>query len=254
LLVRITIVGCSGSFPGPDSPASSYLIEAAGFRLLVDLGNGALGALQRYCGLDDVDAIWLSHQHADHCIDMCAYLVARTFHPGGALRRLPVYAPAGMAERLTAALGGDGGLSMAAAFDFVTLAPGVLRVGPLQVTTARMNHPVETFGLRLEHAGRVLAYSADTGPCADLVTLAAGADLLLCEATFLDVPGLPADLHLTARQAGEHAALAGVGELVLTHIMPWNDQARSRAEAAAAFGGNLSVAAAGQQFVLGGAG
>jgi ribonuclease BN (tRNA processing enzyme) len=249
--VQITIVGCSGSFPGPDSPASSYLIEADGFRLLVDLGNGALGALQRYCGLDDVDAIWLSHQHADHCIDMCAYLVARTFHPGGALRRLPVYAPAGMAERLAAALGGDGDLRMATAFDFVTLAPGALRIGPLQVTTARMNHPVETFGLRLEHAGRVLAYSADTGPCADLVTLAAGADLLLCEATFLDGPGLPADLHLTARQAGEHAALAGVRELMLTHIMPWNDQARSLAEAAAAFGGALSAAAAGQQLVIG---
>jgi ribonuclease BN (tRNA processing enzyme) len=110
---------------------------------------------------------------------------------------------------------------------------------------------VETFGLRLEHAGHVLAYSADAGPSADLVTLAAGADLLLCEATFLDVPGLPADLHLTARQAGEHAALAGVRELMLTHIMPWNDQARSLAEAATAFGGALSAAAAGQQFVVG---
>jgi ribonuclease BN (tRNA processing enzyme) len=249
--VRITIVGCAGSFPGPDSPASSYLIEADGFRLLVDLGNGALGALQRYCGLDDVDAIWLSHQHADHCIDMCAYVVARVFHPGGALRRLPVYGPAGMAERLAAALGGDGNLSMTAAFDFVTLAPGTRQIGPLQVTTARMSHPVETFGLRAEHGGAVLAYSADTGPCAELVTLAAGADLLLCEASFLDAPGLPEDLHLTARQAGEHATRAGVGELVLTHIMPWNDQARSRAQAAEAFSGTLSVAAAGQQLTVG---
>jgi ribonuclease BN (tRNA processing enzyme) len=249
--VQITVVGCSGSFPGPDSPASCYLIEADGFRLLVDLGNGALGPLQRYCGLDAVDAIWLSHQHADHCLDMCAYLVARAFHPGGALRRLPVYAPAGMADRLAAALGGDDGARLAAAFDFVTLAPGTRRIGPLQVTAARMNHPVETFGLRAEHAGRVLAYSADTGPCASLVTLAAGADLLLCEATFTDGPGLPADLHLTARQAGEHAALAGVGALLLTHISPWTDQARSLAEAAAAFSGPLSAAAAGQQLVIG---
>ena len=114
-----------------------------------------------------------------------------------------------------------------------------------------MNHPVETYGLRLEHAGCVLAYSADTGPGAGLVTLAGGADLLLCEATFLDVPGLPADLHLTARQAGEHAALAGVRELMLTHIMLWNDQARSLAEPATAFGGALSAAAAGQQLVVG---
>jgi ribonuclease BN (tRNA processing enzyme) len=249
--VRITIVGCAGSFPGPDSPASSYLVEADGFRLLVDLGNGALGALQQYCGLDDIDAIWLSHQHADHCIDMCAYVVARVFHPGGPLRRLPVYAPAGMAERLAAALGGDGDLRMTAAFDFVTLEPGPWQVGPLRVTAARMNHPVETFGLRAEHRGAVLAYSADTGPGAALVTLAAGADLLLCEASFLDAPGLPEDLHLTARQAGEHATRAGVGELVLTHIIPWHDQARSRAQAAEAFAGPLSVAAAGQQFTVG---
>ncbi|MGH3276644.1 MAG: MBL fold metallo-hydrolase [Streptosporangiaceae bacterium] len=249
--MRLTIIGCSGSFPGPDSPASSYLIEADGFRLLIDLGNGALGALQRHCGLDDIDAIWLSHQHADHCIDMCSYLVARTFYPGGTLRRLPVYAPAGMAERLDAALGGAGGPRMTAAFDFVTLAPGTRQIGPLRATTALMNHPVATFGLRLEHVGGVLAYSADTGPCASLVTLAAGADMLLCEATFLDGPGLPEDLHLTARQAAEHAARAGARELVLTHIMPWTDQARSREQAAAVFGGGLSVAAAGQQFAIG---
>ncbi len=251
--MRVTIIGCAGSFPGPDSPASSYLIEAGGFRLLADLGNGALGALQRHCGLDDVDAIWLSHQHGDHCLDMCAYLVARSFHPGGPLRRLPVYAPPGMADRLMAALGGDGGLRMAAAFDFIDLAPGPLDIGPLRVTATRMNHPVETYGLRAEHDGRVLAYSADTGPCPQLAELAAGADLLLCEATFLDIPGLPADLHLTARQAAEHAARAGVAELVLTHLMPWNDPQASLAEAAAAgFGGRLSLAAAGQHRAVGG--
>lgn len=245
-------MGCSGSFPGPDSPASSYLIEADGFRLLADLGSGALGALQRYCGLDEVDAIWLSHQHPDHCIDMCAYHVARELYPGGPLPPIPVYAPAGMADRLAAAHGGDGGSRMASTFDFITLAPGTLEIGPLRVTAARMHHPVETFALRAEHAGRVLAYSADTGPCPDLVTLAGGADLLLSEATFLDGPGLSGDHHLTARQAGEHATAAGAGELMLTHLMPWNDPARSLAEAAAAFGGPLSVAAAGQQRLVGG--
>jgi ribonuclease BN (tRNA processing enzyme) len=250
--MRVTIVGCAGSFPGPRSAASSYLIEAGGFRLLADLGNGALGALQQHCGLDDVDAIWLSHQHADHCLDMCAYLVARAFHPGGPLRRLPVYAPPGMSARLAAALGGDGGPRMAAAFDFIDLAPGSLEIGPLRVTAARMNHPVETYGLRAEHDGRVLAYSADTGPCPDLDALAAGADLLLCEATFLDAPGLPADLHLTARQAAGHAARAGVGELALTHLTPWNDPDRTLAEAAAGFSGRLSLAAAGQQRTVGG--
>ena len=104
-----------------------------------------------------------------------------------------------------------------------------------------MNHPVETFGFRLEHGGRVIAYSADTGPTDRLVSLAAGADVLLCEASFTEGPGLPADLHLTARQAGEHAARAEVGQLVLTHLMPWNRPGAS----AGGGGGELSRPAVG---------
>jgi ribonuclease BN (tRNA processing enzyme) len=244
--VELTIAGCAGSFPGPDSPASCYLIEADGFRLLLDLGNGALGALQRYASLDGIDAICLSHQHADHCLDMCSYSVARTFHPDGAMPPIPVYAPARTAERLSRALGLEPGSSMTDAFDFMTLAPGTIEIGPLRVTAAHMNHPVETFGFRLEHSGGSLAYSADTGPADALVTLARGADVLLCEASFLDGPGLPGGLHLTGRQAGEHAARAGAGQLVLTHLVSWNDRDRSRAEAAAAFSGPLSLAVSGQ--------
>jgi ribonuclease BN (tRNA processing enzyme) len=250
--MELTIVGCAGSFPGPDSPASCYLIEAGGFRLLMDLGSGALGPLQRYCDLDQVDAVLLSHLHADHCLDLCGYAVARLYHPGGPRPRLPVYAPAGAAERMAAALGGDPA-GMTDAFEFVTLAAGTLQIGPLGVTAAHMNHPVETFGFRLDHAGATLAYSADTGPCEELVGLAAAADVLLCEASFLEAPGgRPEGLHLTAGQAGAAGARAGVGRLVLTHLVAWNDREASRAEAAAVFGGELGLAAAGQHFALGG--
>jgi ribonuclease BN (tRNA processing enzyme) len=247
--MRTTIVGCAGSFPGPDSPASCYLIEADGFRLVLDLGSGALGALQRYCDLDTVDAVCLSHLHGDHCLDMCGYVVQRTYHPDGPRPRLPVYGPAGTQERLTSALAPGSG--MAGAFDFITLAPGTMEIGPLRVTTAHMNHPVETFGFRLEHGGAALAYSADTAPCAGLDELAAGADVLLCEASFLEGPDLPPDLHLTARQAGQAAQRAGAGELVLTHLVAWNDQEAALAEAAGSFSGPLSLARSGQDFPVG---
>jgi ribonuclease BN (tRNA processing enzyme) len=250
MTVQITTVGCAGSFPAPDGPASCYLVQAEGFRLVLDLGNGALGALQRHIGLYDIDAICLSHQHADHCIDMCGYSVARTHHPGGPMARVPVYGPARTAERLTRGLGLDPGPGMTDAFDFVTLAPGTIEIGPLRVTVDHMNHPVETFGFRLEHDGASLAYSADTGLCDPLVTLARDADVLLCEASFLEGPDLPANLHLTARQAGEYAARAGAGQLVLTHLVTWNDQARSLEEAASVFGGRLSAAASGQAIDL----
>lgn len=247
--MELTIVGCSGSFPGPDSAASCYLAEAEGFGLLLDLGSGALGPLQRYASLAGIDAICLSHLHADHCLDLCGYQVFRAWHPDGPLAPIPVYGPAGSPERLDRAAGSDSGSGrpMAATFGFGVLEPGTFEAGPFRITAARMNHPVETYGFRLEHAGRVIAYSADTGPCPELTELAAGADILLCEASFADAARQAENLHLTAGQAAEHAARAGVGELVLTHLVPWNDAERSLADAAAGFSGTLSLARPGRR-------
>ena len=249
--MRLTVIGCSGSFPGPDSPASSYLLEHQGFRLLIDLGNGALGPLQRHTTLAGINAICLSHLHADHCLDLCGYWVAQTYAPDGPGPRIPVYGPAGTAHRMAQAYGLDEHPGMTRAFDFGTLHPGTREIGPFRVTLAHMNHPVETFGFRIEAGGRAIAYSADTGPSAALTGLARGADLMLCEASFLAGPGLPGDVHLTAGQAAQHAAQAGAGHLVLTHLVPWNDRERSRAEAAAAFGGQLSLATSGLVIDLG---
>jgi ribonuclease BN (tRNA processing enzyme) len=250
--VRLTVIGCSGSIPGPLSPASCYLLEAEGFRLLLDLGNGAIGQLQRHASLYGIDAVCLSHLHADHCLDLCPYWVARTFSPQAPYPPIPVYGPDGTARRMAQAYGLAEHPGMLQAFDFITLAPGTCQIGPFDVTLARMNHPVETFGFRFQGGGWSLAYSADTGETPALVDLARGADLLLCEASFVTMPGLPPDLHLTARQAAEHAARAGVGQLVLTHLPPWNDPDRTMEEAAAVpFGGSLVRATSGQSFDLG---
>jgi len=247
--MNLTIVGCSGSYPGPASAASCYLVEADGFRLVIDLGNGALGSLQRYAALDQIDAVCLSHLHADHCLDMCAYQVFRTYHPAGPLPSIPVYGPAGAAARLDRATGIDTPSPMASIadrFDFVALTPGIAEIGPLRVTVDRMNHPVETFGFRIEHSGYTVAYSADTGRSEELVRLADGADVLLCEASFVDAEGLPPDVHLTAREAGEHATRAGAGELILTHLVPWNSADETMSQAAASYQGPISLAAPGQ--------
>ncbi len=258
-------MGCSGSFPGPDGPASCYLVEADGFRLLMDLGSGGLGATARYADLDEIDAVCLSHLHADHCLDVCGFSVARVYHPGGRRPRIPVYAPAQAQVRLGRALEADPAAADAAgesprdritdAFDFVAVTAGTIEIGPLRVTADRMNHPVETYGFRLEHGGRSLAYSADTGPTEALIRLARDADVLLSEASFVE-PGdgaataLPENLHLSARQAAQHAAAAGVGQLVLTHLVPWNDRDQTLDEAGRAFDGPLTLAAPGLGFVL----
>ncbi|MFG2665709.1 MBL fold metallo-hydrolase [Streptomyces sp. NPDC048387] len=246
--MKLTVVGCSGSFPSADSACSSYLVEADGFRLLLDMGNGSLGALQRHCGLYDLDAIFLSHLHADHCIDMCAYFVARYYrHEGGRCGPLPVYGPEGTEQRLTTAYDDvPDDRSMSEVFDFRTLKSGSgFEIGPFTVRTERVRHPVESYGIRVEHGGRVLAYSGDTGVCPELGALAEGADLFLCEASFTHGKETVPDLHLNGREAGEYARGGRVGRLVLTHIPPWTDAAQNLADARAVYDGRIDLAHAG---------
>ena len=248
--MELTVVGSSGSFPSADSPCSCYLVEAEGYRLVIDLGNGALGALQKYTGLYDVDAVLLSHLHADHCVDMCAYYVARNYRVGGCPDPLPVYGPHGTPERLARAYDMDEHPGMKEVFDFRTLRNGTFTLGPFTITATRVAHPVEAYAFRVEQGGGAFVYTGDTGPCEELVALARGADLLLSEAAFTDGKEDIPDLHLNGRQAGEHAARAGVGRLVLTHIPPWTDPERNRGDAAAAFGHPVELALPGAVYSL----
>ena len=116
--MRLTVIGCSGSFPGPESAASCYLVEANGFRLVLDMGNGALAALGRTIDIYSIGAIALSHLHPDHCLDLCGFYVLRKYHPSGQQPRLPVYGPSGTGERMTRAYEPpDGAVLVAAAGD-----------------------------------------------------------------------------------------------------------------------------------------
>jgi ribonuclease BN (tRNA processing enzyme) len=248
--MKLTVVGCAGSFPSADSSCSCYLIEAEGFRLVIDLGNGSLGALQRYCGLYEVDALLLSHLHSDHCIDMCAYWVARNYRVGGCPDPVPVYGPQGTPERLARAYDMAEQPGMKEVFDFRTLTAGSFALGPFRITAARVTHPVEAYAFRVEHGGRSLVYSGDTGPCAALTALARGTDLFLCEASFTRGKENIPDLHLDGRQAGECAAAAGVRRLVLTHIPPWTDAEWNLADARQVFPGPAEVAQPGAVYRL----
>jgi ribonuclease BN (tRNA processing enzyme) len=247
--VKLTVLGCSGSLPGPDSPAAGYLVESDGYRVALDLGNGAVGALLRYVAPRDLDAIVLSHLHADHCLDMTSLMVALRYGPERPRGRIPVIGPEATERRITAAWDPDiADLRLRELFDFARPAPGEL--GPFQVSFAPMNHPVPTYAVRMTVGGRSLVYSGDTGECGALVTLAAGADTLLAEATFGPrEPYLP-NLHLTGAQAGQHAARAGVGRLIVTHVPPWGSREVAAAEAAATFGGEVTAAQPGAEFEI----
>jgi ribonuclease BN (tRNA processing enzyme) len=232
--VRLTVLGCSGSAPGPASPASSYLVEHDGYSLLLDLGNGSFGSLVALAGPAAVDAVFLSHLHADHCLDAVPFMVWHRYSGQSSRTPVPLYAPVGADRRLALAYGDDGD-TIEDVFDAIPIGPGEWALGPFQVRTARTAHPVECHAVRLTVAGRSLVYTGDTAPSAAVEELARGADLLLAEAAHPDVPGLPPGLHLTGREAGELAAAAGVGRLLVTHVPAWVDAAGQLAAARETF-------------------
>lgn len=258
--VQLTILGCSGSLPGPNAPSSGYLLEAEGFALVVDFGNGVLAALQALRDPFDVDALLLSHLHPDHCADISALTVLRRYHPtpprDPRLHRLPVYAPTEASSRLAAAYAPSAQerleTDLGDVFDFHALRPGTVRIGPFTVTSAHVAHPCEAFGFRVTHEGRALVYTGDSGTCPALDTLAEEADLLLAEASWTHADDRPDDLHLSGREAGELAQRGRVGRLLVTHVPPWTDRTAVLAEAKAAFDGDVELAEPGASYRIGG--
>jgi ribonuclease BN (tRNA processing enzyme) len=247
--VRLIVIGCSGSYPGPDSPASCYLVEHdddAGrtWRILLDLGSGALGPLQRYTDPFAIDAVFISHLHADHCLDLCGYHVLRRWHPDGAQPRIPVWGPPGTAQRMAQAYGLPEPVGMNDEFAFFEHDDPV-HLGPFVVVPVPVRHPIPTVGFRVTAGGRTLAYSGDTGPCEEFDELAAGADLLLAEAAFQSGEDNPPDLHLTGADCGRAATKGDVGRLVVTHVPAWYDAAVAVAEAKDHYSGTIELACMG---------
>jgi ribonuclease BN (tRNA processing enzyme) len=254
--MRLIVLGCSGSGPGPDSPASGYLVETGDTRLVLDLGNGTLGALQRHVDPWQLDAVVFSHLHPDHCADFASLVVHRRYHPrppyDPTARPLPVFAPAEAPDRFAAAYAPSvaerAATDLTDVFAFHPLGEGgIAHVGGATLTARRVDHLCEAYALRVDAGGRSLVYSGDTGPCTALVELTRGADVLLCEATWPHVSDEweepPPGVHLSGRQAGEHAAAAGVDKLLITHVPAWNDGDVLLAEAKAAFDGPVELVA-----------
>lgn len=262
--MRLTVVGCAGSFPNAGSAASSYLVEADDadgrtWRLVLDLGNGASGPLHRYVDPGELDAVAISHLHSDHVADVVVLNVYLRYHPDGPRGPVRLLAPTGTPERLAEIAGSDPATGTDGQFDFEAWVDReVVPVGPFEIEPVRVNHPIEAYGVRVtgpaddDPQRRVtLAYTGDTDDCPGLDDLARDADLLLAEAAFLegqadDVRGV----HLTGRRAGRLAERAGVRRLVLTHLVAWNDPAVSLGEARSAFTGPIDVAEPGARFIV----
>ncbi|MFE2755783.1 MBL fold metallo-hydrolase [Actinosynnema sp. NPDC059335] len=255
----LTILGCSGSLPGPHGPASGYLVEADGCRLAVELGSGVLASLQARHDVFSLDALLFSHLHPDHCADFTTLAVIRRYHThpphDTRARRLPVHGPAETADRFARAYAETADelltTDLTDVFEFHAFVDhAVTRIGPFEITAVRVDHPGEAYGFRIATRTATLAYTGDTGPCDALLDLARDADVLLSEATWTHSEDRPAGRHLSGVQAGRVAAEAGVGRLLLTHIAPWTDRDAVLAEARGQFRGPVDAVAQGDAYVV----
>ncbi|MCL6423891.1 MBL fold metallo-hydrolase [Brachybacterium sp. JHP9] len=251
--MRVHVIGCSGSFAGPESAASSYLVEEVDsegrtWRVLLDLGSGAFGPLQDLIDPADLDAVIFSHLHPDHFLDITGLEVFWAYHERTDLPQLPIYGPPSLARRLRGVMDRHDDLpdgAPAIPFTHHALHDGLqFRIGPLEIETGEVLHPVEAYGFRITGAdGAVLTYSGDTDACERLNELARDADVFLCEAGYIEGrDDRFTGVHLTGKRAGEAAAAAGARSLVLTHIAAWTNPVVTEAEARAQYSGPISLA------------
>lgn len=236
--LSVTILGCSGTYAGPGGACSGYLVRSATTTLWVDTGPGTMGPLQQHVTLDDVDAVLISHVHPDHWLDLPVLRNVDRYVTGRSGRR--VISPAEVLHAATAVLP-----DVAETFDWQVVADGArVSVGDIDVEMSRTDHPVETLAMRFDDGHRSIGYSADTGPAWSMDRFSAPVDLALWEATYATDAG--SSPHTSALDVGRLAAAAGVGRLVLTHLLPGSVPADHLAAAAEHFDGPVDLARPGE--------
>jgi ribonuclease BN (tRNA processing enzyme) len=235
---HITVLGSCGAYPEPGRACSGFLLDWDGLRIVLDLGYATLPRLLSLVPDGALDAVVITHEHPDHCIDLHGLFRLR-YYGGSRARPLPLYCPPGVLDRLA---GIEPELDLRDVFD-VHLLPGAYSVGPFELSGIALPHFVPAVGIRLQHNGFAVAYTGDTGPDARLAELGRDADLYIVEATDRagETERQPRNL-MTAAEAGAWAKRAGARRLMLTHFWPGNDRAVAIAAARAEFGGEVLAA------------
>lgn len=240
--MRLTVLGSAASYPDAGRACAGYLVETDRTRVLFDCGHGVLSNLGRVMDPTRLDAVFISHAHVDHFADVYALQAALRYAPDGPLPRMPLHLPGGLFERMAALLTEHGAEQFPGAFGPVVLAEGVpVTVGDIAVTPRAVDHVEPTFALLAEADGARLCYTSDTATGPAVTGAAAGADVLLAEATLPPAYENRAR-HMTPAQAAALAQASGARTLVLTHLWPTVDRAGAAREARSHFGGHVIVA------------
>jgi ribonuclease BN (tRNA processing enzyme) len=249
--MRLTVLGGAAAWPNPGQGCSSYLLTVGGRSVIVDCGPGTLPELRKHVDYHSIDAVVISHCHADHLLDLVPYRYGLLYGPTPLRQRINVWLPPGGTEvlrRVAGALNGgeDVDSFWQRAFDIREYDPeSRLELTRLTVTFAPTQHFVPCFAMRLTSAEeRTLFYSADTGRVDNLVGLAMGCDVALVEGTIDQHPEGHPDLrgHITPQEAGVLANRAAAKRLIMTHL--WNERPDDVVIAAACstFDGPVAIA------------
>jgi ribonuclease BN (tRNA processing enzyme) len=254
--MRLTILGRSPASPNPGEACAGYLVESGGARVLVDIGPGVVAQLVGRHHPDELDAVVVSHMHADHMLDLVTlrYVYPWRDIPKG--ERLRVILPPGSADQMLDLARGVGSAKHFESCFRLSEHDGgsSLPFGALSLRPVATQHYIPCWGFRIDADGRRLAYTADTAPCDGLSDLADGADLLLSEATLrsLDEDAAPPEPrgHLTPAEAGTAARAGGSRRLLLTHLPVNGDGAWAQELASEAFGGEVEIAEPGRSYEI----
>jgi ribonuclease BN (tRNA processing enzyme) len=220
--MKLTILGKHGPWPAAGSACSGYLLEAGGARLLLDCGCGVLGKLQEHCPIERLDAVILSHLHADHMGDMLVLRYALPQLIAKGLRKatpMPVYLP-GSPEDMAGILLSD------KSFASKTVKGGdIVDFNGIRLTFFAVRHPVPCNAVRIEHGGKSFIYSGDMNATEGFEEFARGADLLLIDGCFPEKEWNGSLPHLSAFLAAGMGKRAGARRTMLTHFRPIDDEA-----------------------------
>jgi ribonuclease BN (tRNA processing enzyme) len=253
--VRLTVLGKSPSWPDAGGACSGYLVQDGDTSVLLDCGNGVFGKLREVCDYGAVDAVVISHLHADHILDLVPFAYGLTYAPGrgNANARPVLHAPAGAGATLRRIAGAWGNEDLVeGAFDLREYAvEDVLGIGTLQIRFTAVPHYVPTHAIEVRApGGGRLTYGADHRPSPELVTFARDTDLLLIEASIPEPEPDEPRGHLTPAEAGDHARRAGARRVLLTHISDELDPGRALEEAGGAFGAPVEIARGGAVYEI----
>lgn len=242
--MKLVILGCHSPFPAANGATSGYLLQTELGNVLIECGSGVLSQLHRYIPSYNLDAVVVSHSHADHIADLnvLKYAIDVPNLRGLANKELTFFGPEEHSDDLKR-------YTYKNSLQFKSISvDDQLQIAGLNITFCKTVHTVPCYAMKIACNNKTIVYTADTEYTEEILKFSMGADLLITEATMLNRDFKENAGHLSAKLAATLASNANVKHLLLTHLWPYYDSNDYLEEAMQYFSGYISIAATGQEY------